>query len=129
MSRAAFYLRFFATPQKATPAPSLAARFAGTAGALESEATYGGWRSLVAHPPGGRAVGGSNPVSPTRKLLETRLFCPLRPRRVKLAMGSNIDRFRAAWLLRQAVASDASPISDVAGRRVEQDLDTRCRRP
>src|SRR3954466_1718178 len=28
---------------------------------------YGEWRSLVAHPAGGRAVAGSNPVSPTRE--------------------------------------------------------------
>ncbi len=27
----------------------------------------GEWRSLVAHPAGGRAVAGSNPVSPTRR--------------------------------------------------------------
>ena len=29
--------------------------------------TYGEWRSLVAHPAGGRAVAGSNPVSPTER--------------------------------------------------------------
>ena len=29
--------------------------------------SHGEWRSLVAHPAGGRAVAGSNPVSPTRK--------------------------------------------------------------
>ena len=27
---------------------------------------HGEWRSLVAHPAGGRAVAGSNPVSPIR---------------------------------------------------------------
>ncbi|MEA2211944.1 MAG: hypothetical protein QOF83_1892 [Solirubrobacteraceae bacterium] len=34
-----------------------------TAGRLSS-ADHGEWRSLVAHPAGGRAVAGSNPVSP-----------------------------------------------------------------
>jgi hypothetical protein len=33
---------------------------------LESLLTHGEWRSLVAHPAGGRAVAGSNPVSPTQ---------------------------------------------------------------
>lgn len=28
---------------------------------------HGEWRSLVAHPAGGRAVAGSNPVSPIRR--------------------------------------------------------------
>ena len=28
---------------------------------------HGEWRSLVAHPAGGRAVAGSNPVSPIEK--------------------------------------------------------------
>src|SRR6266702_838671 len=32
------------------------------------EATRGEWRSLVAHPAGGRAVAGSNPVSPIDKI-------------------------------------------------------------
>jgi hypothetical protein len=33
--------------------------------ALGSErSSHGEWRSLVAHPAGGRAVAGSNPVSP-----------------------------------------------------------------
>ncbi|MEA2207532.1 MAG: hypothetical protein QOF54_9 [Solirubrobacteraceae bacterium] len=31
---------------------------------------HGEWRSLVAHPAGGRAVAGSNPVSPIRKPLQ-----------------------------------------------------------
>jgi hypothetical protein len=31
---------------------------------------HGEWRSLVAHPAGGRAVAGSNPVSPTIKALQ-----------------------------------------------------------
>src|SRR6202012_1688336 len=31
--------------------------------------SHGEWRSLVAHPAGGRAVAGSNPVSPIRGLL------------------------------------------------------------
>src|SRR5881296_2442800 len=31
--------------------------------------TYGEWRSLVAHSAGGRAVAGSNPVSPIQNLL------------------------------------------------------------
>src|SRR4051795_2887616 len=31
---------------------------------------HGEWRSLVAHPAGGRAVAGSNPVSPIREDLE-----------------------------------------------------------
>jgi hypothetical protein len=29
--------------------------------------SHGEWRSLVAHPAGGRAVAGSNPVSPIRR--------------------------------------------------------------
>src|SRR5438105_4237906 len=29
------------------------------------DGNHGEWRSLVAHPAGGRAVAGSNPVSPT----------------------------------------------------------------
>jgi hypothetical protein len=35
-----------------------------------SPACHGEWRSLVAHPAGGRAVAGSNPVSPTRFSLD-----------------------------------------------------------
>src|SRR3954468_11367169 len=31
------------------------------------ETHHGEWRSLVAHPAGGRAVAGSNPVSPMRE--------------------------------------------------------------
>src|SRR3954451_1856180 len=34
----------------------------GSAGILRP---FGAWRSLVAHPAGGRAVGGSNPLAPT----------------------------------------------------------------
>ena len=34
--------------------------------------SHGEWRSLVAHPAGGRAVAGSNPVSPTTSGLTTR---------------------------------------------------------
>ena len=38
--------------------------------------SHGEWRSLVAHPAGGRAVAGSNPVSPTTESpANTRLFC------------------------------------------------------
>jgi hypothetical protein len=40
---------------------------------VESEGP-GEWRSLVAHPAGGRAVAGSNPVSPTIKTPQTRGF-------------------------------------------------------
>jgi hypothetical protein len=36
-------------------------------GPVESDEGHGEWRSLVAHPAGGRAVAGSNPVSPTKK--------------------------------------------------------------
>ncbi len=35
---------------------------------LRMDACHGEWRSLVAHPAGGRAVAGSNPVSPTNEL-------------------------------------------------------------
>ena len=35
---------------------------------------HGEWRSLVAHPAGGRAVAGSNPVSPTIKSLQIGMF-------------------------------------------------------
>jgi hypothetical protein len=38
-----------------------------TVGRVESTRCHGEWRSLVAHPAGGRAVAGSNPVSPTSK--------------------------------------------------------------
>jgi hypothetical protein len=34
--------------------------------------SHGEWRSLVAHPAGGRAVAGSNPVSPTERPEATR---------------------------------------------------------
>ena len=34
--------------------------------------SHGEWRSLVAHPAGGRAVAGSNPVSPITKCLQKR---------------------------------------------------------
>ena len=33
-------------------------------------ACHGEWRSLVAHPAGGRAVAGSNPVSPIEECLQ-----------------------------------------------------------
>jgi hypothetical protein len=43
----------------------------GRGGRPSLESTYHGeWRSLVAHPAGGRAVAGSNPVSPIRSLSE-----------------------------------------------------------
>ena len=54
---------------------------------------HGEWRSLVAHPAGGRAVAGSNPVSPIRKSPGKRgLFARLgrpRPRRTWFQFGSN----------------------------------------
>src|SRR5215218_1038272 len=48
--------------------------------------SHGEWRSLVAHPAGGRAVAGSNPVSPTS---ENVCFCMpfLLPRGVAVASG------------------------------------------
>ena len=39
-----------------------------SSGSVESDRGHGEWRSLVAHPAGGRAVAGSNPVSPTKKI-------------------------------------------------------------
>jgi hypothetical protein len=43
--------------------------------AVESVTIRGEWRSLVAHPAGGRAVAGSNPVSPIRqRARDTGLF-------------------------------------------------------
>src|SRR3954470_5953242 len=43
---------------------------------------YGEWRSLVAHPAGGRAVAGSNPVSPTyTRASRSSASCPRFPPR------------------------------------------------
>ena len=39
-----------------------------------SSADHGEWRSLVAHPAGGRAAAGSNPVSPIKESLLARSF-------------------------------------------------------
>ena len=41
-----------------------------------SSADHGEWRSLVAHPAGGRAVAGSNPVSPTNEKPANQLHRP-----------------------------------------------------
>ena len=53
------------------------AELGGSPRAVESRVHHGEWRSLVAHPAGGRAVAGSNPVSPIRKALQMGLFCDL----------------------------------------------------
>src|SRR4051794_38666343 len=49
-----------------------------TASPLAS-ATHGEWRSLVAHPAGGRKVAGSNPVSPTQEAPTSSAVSSLRP--------------------------------------------------
>jgi hypothetical protein len=43
-------------------------------------ADHGEWRSLVAHPAGGRAVAGSNPVSPIHEQPGNKTFCFLTER-------------------------------------------------
>jgi hypothetical protein len=50
----------------------------------------GEWRSLVAHPAGGRAVAGSNPVSPTNEWPANSGFPMLVRHRTKWALGSNL---------------------------------------
>ena len=57
--------------------------------ALKSK-THGEWRSLVAHPAGGRAVAGSNPVSPTQKRpADAGLFASMSAGRT-FGLGSNL---------------------------------------
>src|SRR4051794_30723516 len=46
--------------------------------------TYGAWRSLVAHPAGGRAVGGSNPLAPIDEKPAQAGFSPTRRRPLRL---------------------------------------------
>src|SRR5947209_3991003 len=62
---------------------------------------HGEWRSLVAHPAGGRAVAGSNPVSPIfhrrrRRPYDAQLVRRLDPESLSRHLD---DLYRVAWAL------------------------------
>ena len=69
---------------------------------VESLLTHGEWRSLVAHPAGGRAVAGSNPVSPIEGKAPLRLaFC--------LEEGSPVGRQIVLFVYRSVGQADVAP--------------------
>jgi hypothetical protein len=87
------------------------------------EVLHGEWRSLVAHPAGGRAVAGSNPVSPIRLLMDAD-GGGRGPKARGLALGSGVlgeagacDGLRAARRCRPGPPTKPPTRASVGGRR------------